>query len=128
MLTATTLVFALLLSVLAVGAFTGEADAQNRNKCGYAALFDYDCADPLPYEGPFTNMPAAAEGNAPYGWGSLNPVAGGGDAGGSGGGAGGGLAHTGSSADVLGYVGAGLVAFGAVALGSRRKFFQGALD
>jgi hypothetical protein len=35
---------------------------------------------------------------------------------------------TGSESTVLGYVGTGLIAFGAVAMGSRRKFFQGALD
>jgi len=110
MLTATTLVFALLLSVMSIGAFTSSADAQ----CTYDEILAGCKADPIPYTGPFTNMPATAGG--PYGWGSLNPAAGGADggAGGAGGGAGGGLAHTGSSADVLGYVGAGMVAFGAV--------------
>lgn len=38
------------------------------------------------------------------------------------------IAFTGAESGVLGYVGAGLVAFGAVVLGSRRKFFAGSLD
>ena len=38
------------------------------------------------------------------------------------------LAFTGSETSVLGYVGASMIAFGAVALGSRRKYFAGKLD
>ena len=153
MLTATMLVAALLLSVLSFGALTDSAVAQDQfdesatncnwppefmNRCGYggaptcpynAAIIDGFCADALAYPGPFTNMPTTPGG--PYGWGKLNPVAGDGPAvtpGGGDGGTGGGLAHTGSEAAVLAYAGAGLIAFGAVALGSRRKFFQGALE
>lgn len=38
------------------------------------------------------------------------------------------LAHTGNESSMLGYVGTGLIAAGALALGSRRKYLQGALD
>ena len=129
MLTATLLVAALLLSVLTVGAFGAQhAEAQGSPTCPYAlAVFGDICADAEVYPGPFSNAPAIPGG--PYGWGSLNPVAGpaGGAAGGSAG-TGGGLAVTGSEATVLAYAGVGFIAFGAVALGSRRKFFQGTLD
>jgi LPXTG-motif cell wall-anchored protein len=64
----------------------------------------------------------------PYGWGTLNPAAGAGAAAAPAAGTGGGLAVTGSESAVLAYAGAGLIAFGAVALGSRRKFFQGTLE
>jgi len=127
MLTATMLVAAMLLSVLSLGALS--ADAQGEPTCPYALAVAEDsvCADAIAYPGPFTNMPTTPGGV--YGWGSLNPQAGDGPAAvPATGGTGGGLAVTGSESAVLGYVGAGLVAFGAVALGSRRKFFQGALE
>ena len=38
------------------------------------------------------------------------------------------LAVTGTDTDVLGFVATGLIALGAVAMGSRRKFLQGALE
>ena len=132
MLTATLVVAALLLSVLSLsGLTTSDAEAQGEALCPYNQAI-YVCAPAVAYPGPFTNMPAAPTG--PYGWGSLTPVAGvpaDADAGATDGAttdAGGGLAHTGSESAVLGYVGTGLIAFGAVALGSRRKFFQGTLD
>ena len=128
MLTATMIVTAMFLSILALGGLTNSADAQGHPTCPYnAAIMDDYCADAQTYPGPFTNHPPAPSG--PYGWGDLDPlnstdanVAGaivGVDSG---------LAHTGSESAVLGYVGTGLIAFGAVALGSRRKFFQGALE
>ena len=128
MLTSTLVVAAMLLSVLSLGGLTDSAEAQGSPTCPYytAAIISGVCADAAVYPGPFTNMPTTPSG--PYGWGSLNPVAG------AGavtvpvvGGTGGGLAQTGNESAVLAYAGAGLIAFGAVALGSRRKFFQGAL-
>lgn len=130
MLTATTVIAALLLSVMSLGGLT--ADAQGSPTCGYDDFVsgDVTCADAVAYPGPFTNMPTTPGG--PYGWGSLNPVAGAGAAvaapAAAAGGTGGGLAHTGGESAVLVYAGAGLIAFGAVALGSRRKFFQGTLE
>ena len=96
MLTATLVVAALLMSVLSFGLVTNSADAQGAATCPYQVGIVNDCADALAYPGPFTNMPTAPGG--PYGWGSLNPVAGAADAGGAaaGGGTTGGLAHTGS--------------------------------
>ncbi len=142
MLTATLVVAALLLSVLSLGAFTSDAEAQGHPLCPYNQTisighgyggFSHPCAPAIAYPGPFTNMPPSPKG--PYGWGSLTPVVGvpadGGDGAAGGetpGTGGGGLAHTGSESAVLGYIGTGLIAFGAVALGSRRKFFQGTLD
>ena len=131
MLTATMVVAAMLLSVLSLGGLTESAEAQGRPLCSYDAFIAeiVDCADAVAYPGPFSNMPTTPSG--PYGWGSLNPVAGAGAAvaaPAAGGGTGGGLAHTGGESAVLAYAGAGLIAFGAVALGSRRKFFQGALE
>ena len=84
---------------------------------------DLSCADSATYTGPFTNAPAAPTG--PYGWGSLNVVAGAAPeaAAPAAGGTGGGLAHTGSESTAIAFIGSGLIAFGAVALGSRRKFF-----
>jgi len=117
MLAAAVTVAALLVGVLSL-------NASAANDCSYAYAELYDCADAVAYPGPFTNMPAAPTG--PYGWGSLN-VAASAPVGGTGGGDAG-LAHTGSESTVIAYVGTGLIAFGAVALGSRRKFFQGALD
>ena len=130
MLTATALVTALILGVFSFSAFGRSADAQGSAECSYALVVLGDvCADAVAYTGPFTNAPAIPGGA--FGFGSLTPVAGAAD-GGTGGGdaaaATGGLAVTGSEATVLAYAGAGLIAFGAVALGSRRKFFQGALD
>lgn len=134
MLTATLVVAAMLLSVLSLSGVTTQAEAQGSALCPYnltiATYGSLLCAPQAAYPGPFTNMPAGP--SSPYGFGSGGPVTGGvdggGDGGGEGGGDGGGLAHTGSESAVLGYVGAGLIAFGAVALGTRRKFFQGALD
>ena len=137
-LTAALVVAAMLLSVLSLGGLTETAEAHDHHD-GSGTLCDYDlfvlglidCADAIAYPGPFSNMPTTPGG--PYGWGSLNPSVPASTAGGSGGGAttggtGGGLAHTGGESAVLAYAGAGLIAFGAVALGSRRKFFQGALE
>ena len=147
MLTALMVVAALFMSMLTLGSFNDSAEAQGSPTCPYnlaeqvriiraAGNSDFTistsfgtipCAKAEAYPGPFTNMPTTPGG--PYGWGTLNPVAGAAaPAAGGGGGTGGGLAHTGSESTVLGYVGTGLIAFGAVALGSRRKFFQGALE
>jgi len=126
-LTAAVVVAAMLLSVLSLGGATESADAQGAPTCGYEYAVSLTCADALAYPGPFTNMPTAPGG--PYGWGTLNPVAGvAADGDTAAAHTAGGLAHTGSESNVLGYVGTGLIAFGAVALGSRRKFFQGALE
>lgn len=116
--------------VLGVFATTASADGHVPSICTYdLAAAGWPCGDTLAYPGAFTNMPPAPTG--PYGWGVLNIAAApAGDAAGGGatGGTGGGLAHTGGESAVAAYIGTGLVAFGAVALGSRRKFFQGALD
>ena len=123
MLAAAVAVAALLVGVLSLN--MGTADA-NQNCSYYFTTPGITCNDIYVYPGPFTNHPAAPVG--PYGWGSLNVVASA-PAGGTGGGdAGAALAHTGSESTVIAYVGTGMIAFGAVALGSRRKFFQGALD
>ena len=133
MLTASLVVVAVLLSVLSLGGVTESAEAQGSAQCPYnynlriLVTGGAGCAPAILYTGPFTNMPTAPGG--PLGFGSANPVAGAA-------GAGttttttttGGLAVTGSESAVLGYVGTSLIAFGAVALGSRRKFFQGARD
>lgn len=86
-----------------------------------------DCAKAAAYPGSFTNHPAAPTG--PYGTAALNITAaapaaaaagtGGGDSAAP-------LAATGTDAQVLGYLGTGLIAFGAVAMGSRRRFLQNA--
>ena len=115
--------------MLLFGGLSGTAEAQP--DCPYFIAVGVEnpetCAPAAVYPGPFTNHPAAPSG--PYGWGSLNISAAPAAAAGTGGGdAGAALAHTGSESAAIAYVGAGLVAFGAVALGSRRKFFQGALD
>ena len=100
---------------------------------------DAPCADPLPYDGPYTNRPASVD--APYGFGGVDVAAGppvvitvtrpeggasvevgrvvtndGPD-----------LAHSGSESYVLAYFGAGLLAFGASALGMRR-WMSGPID
>lgn len=126
MLTASMVVAALLLSVMSFGGLT--ADAQGKPTCSYdAQIADaVTCAPAVGYPGPFTNMPTTPGG--PYGWGTTNPAAGAPAAAPAAAGTGGGLAHTGSESAVLAYAGAGLIAFGAVALGSRRKFFQGTLE
>jgi len=131
MLTAAMVVIALLLSVFSFAGLSNDADAQGEALCPYNRVITYNgviCAPQVAYPGPFTNMPTTPGG--PYGFGSVYPVTGQVPSGTAapGGDSGGGLAHTGSESAVLGYVGAGLIAFGAVALGSRRKFFQGALD
>ena len=71
-------------------------------------------------------MPASPTG--PYGLGTLNPAAGAAPAAPAASDGVAGLAQTGSESAVLAYAGAGLIAFGAVALGSRRRFFQGTLE
>jgi LPXTG-motif cell wall-anchored protein len=110
MLTATTVVAALLLSVLSLGSLSADATISS---CGYDAyISSAGCAPSVPYPGPFTNMPGDSPGTP------LNPVAV----------AVSDLADTGSESAVLVYAGTGLIAFGAVALGSRRKFFQGTLE
>ena len=126
MLAAATAVAMILVGVLSLnaGANTNCGGYYFQNAIGNSGA--NDCADAVAYGGPFTNMPAAPTG--PYGWGSLNVVAGAASGGTGGGDAGAALAHTGSESTVIAYVGTGMIAFGAVALGSRRKFFQGALD
>ena len=124
---------AMILGIFAFGGVT-DADASTRTCPAYSLPSGIElgaellnCADQIAYGGPFATAPAAPYG--PYGFGSLNPVAGGAaDAGAAAGGTGGALALTGSESTVLAYFGAGAIAFGAVALGSRRKFFQGTLD
>jgi LPXTG-motif cell wall-anchored protein len=121
MLTASMVVAALLLSVMSFGGLT--ADAQGEPTCTSEAA----CAKAVAYPGPFTNMPAVPAG--PYGMGTTSPAATAAVAApAAAAGTGGGLAQTGSESAVLAYAGAGLIAFGAVALGSRRKFFQGTLE
>ena len=117
--TASMVVAALLLSVMSFGGLT--ADAQGKPTC----TSDDTCADAVAYPGPFTNMPAVPAG--PYGMGTTSPAAAV-AAPAAAAGTGGGLAQTGSESAVLAYAGAGLIAFGAVALGSRRKFFQSTLE
>lgn len=128
MLTASMVVAALLLSVMSFGGLTADAQVNGEPTCSYDQLIAGNCADAAAYPGPFTNMPTTPGG--PYGWGTLNPVAGAPAAApaAAAAGTGGGLAHTGSETAVLAYAGAGLIAFGAVAIGSRRKFFQGTLE
>jgi hypothetical protein len=91
------------------------------------------CATPQPYPGPFLDGPPGT--TAPLGWGVLNitiaptpapasatvdaaPAAasGAGDRALP-------IAHTGTESYLLAYVGTGLVAFGAAALGMRRRYF-----
>lgn len=119
MLTGTTVVAALLLSVLSLGSLSADATISS---CGYDAyISSAGCAPSVPYPGPFTNMPGDSPGTPlnPVAPGTpLNPVAV----------AVSDLADTGSESAVLVYAGTGLIAFGAVALGSRRKFFQGTLE
>ena len=120
--TASMVVAALLLSVMSFGGLT--ADAQGKATCGYN---ETNCADAAKYPGPFTNMPSTPGG--PYGFGTSSPAAAAPAAApAAAAGTGGGLAQTGSESAVLAYAGAGLIAFGAVALGSRRKFFQSTLE
>ena len=119
-------IVALMASALALNA----SDASAHDACTYSHVIvpGNDCAPAIPYPGPFTNMPSVPDG--PYGFWGVNAVAAAPVAAApvAATGTGGGLAVTGSESTVLGYVGTGLIAFGAVAMGSRRKFFQGALD
>ncbi|MEM7093182.1 MAG: LPXTG cell wall anchor domain-containing protein [Actinomycetota bacterium] len=121
------------VAMLFIGFGATSPDASADYDCGDPYILPYflpgtisNCAPAHVYPGQFTNHPPAPTG--PYGWGSLNITAGAAAAGTGGGDAGAALAHTGSESTVIAYVGTGLIAFGAVALGSRRKFFQGALD
>lgn len=82
-----------------------------------------DCADATPYPGPFTNHPTAPVG--PYAApifiaASADQVEtiSADDSRAE-------IAHSGSESFILAYIGSGLVAFGAVALGSRRRLFVG---
>lgn len=85
-----------------------------------------DCANPVAYPGPFTNVPASPAGpySAPTGLAATPPprvpAAATEPEPGSGPGSGSPLAHSGSETFVLAYLGTGLLAFGAVALGLRR--------
>ena len=128
-LTAAIAVTAMLVSVLALTATAPDAEAVPTCPYNFYIANPGSCAPAATYPGPFTNHPTTPGG--PYGFGTpptptyTPPTAVPAD--GTGGGSPG-LAVTGSESTVLGYVGTGLIAFGAVALGSRRKFFQGALD
>ena len=89
----------------------------NETRGEAAATAKVDCADAAAYPGPFTNMPsvplspyAAANGITAAPQPAPAPAAP----------AGSGLAHSGSETAVLAYLGTGLVAFGAFALGIRR--------
>lgn len=81
-----------------------------------------DCADPALYPGPFTNAPvvptepysAPSSLNGPAQTAEITPVIAAEPSGP-------GLAHSGSEVFVLAYLGTGLLAFGAVALGVRRS-------
>jgi hypothetical protein len=127
-LTAAIAVAALLLSSLALNASANPT-------CPYdKAQYPGQCEAAQPYPGPFGGgaMPAGPSG--PYGFTGTDILSGAdvqaaapATADGTGGGTAP-LAVTGSESTVLGYVGTGLIAFGAVAMGSRRKFFQSALD
>lgn len=132
-------------AALLLGAFSAQADAQHCTYYNVVVAKTVKCADPVDDPGDFSGV-LNADGTlkgakvpaGPYGWHlpSIDPYSGAEAAADSAllaTGAGGGdatapLVHTGGNAAVLGYVGTGLVAFGAVAMGTRRKFFQGALD
>ena len=97
---------------------------------GALAWFDWleKCAPALPYPGPFENPPTVPAG--PYGFGSAGPKAGsfaaaapatGADAPAAVPADGGSLAHTGAESSALAFFGAGMVGFGALALGARRR-------
>ena len=120
MITAAVAVAALLLSTLAL-------NASAQDGCSYYnATATSACAEalPLPDFGPQSFAALAPAGVVfPAGTDVTATAAVAAPAGG-----GAGLAVTGSESTVLGYVGTGLIAFGAVAMGSRRKFLQGALD
>ena len=79
----------------------------------------HSCADAEPYPGPFTNMPSTPSSpySAPVG---LSPPAPAVPVEATAPSSGAGLAHSGSETFVLAYLGTGLLAFGAVALGVRR--------
>lgn len=140
-------------AALMLGAFAANADAQYNcsyyNNCPVSNV-EYPTAGFEGLKGTDGTLGSGEAGKAgattpglagtagalagPHGWGSQNLVVGQpagaeGVVGGTGGAAGHeDIAFGGSESYVLGYVGAGLVAFGAVAMGTRRKFFQGALD
>lgn len=131
-------------TALFLGVFSANADAKGCTYYNVVVAKNVNCADPVDYPSTFEGvlnddgtLKGAKPDSGPYGWNLMHLEAGpvGGAAGdtaaavGTGGGdAAAPLVHTGSEAAVLGYVGTGLVAFGAVAMGTRRKFFQGALD
>jgi LPXTG-motif cell wall-anchored protein len=103
------LVAALVASTLLLSAFGSSAEAQDACAYNYA-IADYSAhiACAVPYPGPFDDVSApAVVVTAPAA--TPAPV----------------LALTGSETSVLAYVGSGLIAFGAAALGSRRKFLGG---
>lgn len=79
----------------------------------------HTCADAEAYPGPFTNMPVTPSSpySAPLGLAASAPVAAPAPAESPTAG----LAHSGSEVFVLAYLGTGLLAFGAVALGIRRS-------
>jgi hypothetical protein len=96
------------------GAMTDSADVVGSAD----AIAVHSCADAEAYPGPFTNMPTTPSSSysAPVGLSASSQVAqvaaaDGADAG---------LAHSGSETFILAYLGTGLLAFGAVALGIRR--------
>lgn len=138
------------LAALVLAPLTPQASAQGVAQCPFSAIPEMDpvplveptatasdesqvqsaqlsivlppaCADATPYPGPFTNHPAAPVG--PYDTPlfvvpsadqvsaietqDTSPE----------------IAHSGSESFILAYIGTGLVAFGAVALGSRRRLF-----
>lgn len=89
------------------------ADAQSAN-----VIAKHSCADAEAYPGPFTNMPVTPTSpySAPIGLTASAPVTPPAAAASPSAG----LAHSGSEVFVLAYLGTGLLAFGAVALGIRR--------
>ena len=121
MLTATTVIAALLLSVLSFGGLTADAGRREAT------------SRPSTQSAPTPNLTLARSptclhlllgltvwAHLTHCWcGPCSSAASDGVAG---------LAQTGSESAVLAYAGAGLIAFGAVALGSRRRFFQGTLE
>ena len=122
-------VLATVLFITTLGLAAGQQTAAADNDCPQPMLylngavataqvevFRVECAPAQAYPGPFTQHPPHPVG--PYGWGHIGPVAGSApvvDADATA------LAHTGSESSVLGFLGAGLVGFGAVALGVRRR-------
>lgn len=120
------------LFVIDVAETEPDADT-NSQDAAEPVIRAVDCATPQPYPGPFVDRPPVTTG--PLGWGVLNttivptpapgatsvepvstaaqavedrPLP---------------IAHTGTESYLLAYVGTGLVAFGAAALGMRRRYF-----